>query len=93
MAQWWPEKRPACGRFCCGTGNFGVKPGLVEGVFQNVLFLTTFSGISMNFLVVEALVSIALALSALMAKPWVVRQRTGNCGWVGCSFRCRRGMG
>jgi hypothetical protein len=67
---------------CCGTGNFGVKPGLVEGVFQNVLFLTTFSGISMNFLVAEALDSIAPALSALMAMPWVVRQRTGNSGWV-----------
>jgi steroid 5-alpha reductase family enzyme len=67
---------------CCGTGNFGVKPGLVEGVFQNVLFLTTFSGISMNILVVEALVSMALALSGLMAMAWVVQQRAGNSGWV-----------
>jgi hypothetical protein len=30
---------------CCETGNFGAKPGLVRGIFQNVLFLATFSGI------------------------------------------------
>ena len=30
----------------------------------------------------EALVVIALALSILMAVAWVVRQRTGNSGWV-----------
>lgn len=30
----------------------------------------------------EALVAIALALSILMAFAWVVRQRTGNSGWV-----------
>jgi steroid 5-alpha reductase family enzyme len=59
-----------------------VKPGLVEGVFQNVLFLTTFNGFRMNFLVLEALVSIALALSALMATAWLVQQRTGNPGWI-----------
>lgn len=30
----------------------------------------------------EALVAIALALSILMAIAWVVRERTGNSGWV-----------
>jgi steroid 5-alpha reductase family enzyme len=36
----------------------------------------------MKFLVLEALVLIALALSALMALAWLVQQRTGNSGWV-----------
>jgi steroid 5-alpha reductase family enzyme len=36
----------------------------------------------MIFLVLEALVSIALVLSALMAMAWVVQQRTGSSGWV-----------
>jgi steroid 5-alpha reductase family enzyme len=36
----------------------------------------------MILLVLEALVSIALALSALMATAWAVQQRTGNSGWV-----------
>src|SRR5215469_18902779 len=31
---------------------------------------------------IEALVAIALALSILMAFAWVVRERTGNSGWV-----------
>jgi steroid 5-alpha reductase family enzyme len=33
-------------------------------------------------LFLEAVVAIALALSALMALAWVVQQRTGNSGWV-----------
>lgn len=36
----------------------------------------------MTFLVLKALVLIALALSVLMAVAWVVQQRTGNSGWV-----------
>jgi steroid 5-alpha reductase family enzyme len=36
----------------------------------------------MIFLYLKALVSKALALSALMAMAWVVQQRTGNSGWV-----------
>jgi steroid 5-alpha reductase family enzyme len=36
----------------------------------------------MTIFYLEALVVIALALSILMAFAWVVRQRTGNSGWV-----------
>jgi steroid 5-alpha reductase family enzyme len=36
----------------------------------------------MLVLYLEALVFIALALSALMAMAWLVQQRTGNSGWV-----------
>jgi steroid 5-alpha reductase family enzyme len=36
----------------------------------------------MNFLVLEALVSIALVLSALMAMARMVQRRTGSSGWV-----------
>ena len=38
-------------------------------------------GISM-ILYVEALAAIALSLSLLMAGAWMVRERTGNSGWV-----------
>ena len=33
-------------------------------------------------LYVEALAAIALSLSLLMAGAWMVRERTGNSGWV-----------
>src|ERR1700756_4406726 len=36
----------------------------------------------MTIFYLEALVVIALALSILMAFAWVVRERTGNSGWV-----------
>src|SRR5580704_4484971 len=36
----------------------------------------------MTIFYLEALVAIALALSILMAFAWVVRERTGNSGWV-----------
>jgi steroid 5-alpha reductase family enzyme len=36
----------------------------------------------MTVLYLEALVAIALSLSILMAFAWVVRQQTGNSGWV-----------
>jgi steroid 5-alpha reductase family enzyme len=36
----------------------------------------------MTFLVLAALPSMALALSALMAIAWMLQQRTGNSGWV-----------
>ena len=36
----------------------------------------------MNVIYVEALVTIALWLSILMALAWIVQQRTGNSGWV-----------
>jgi steroid 5-alpha reductase family enzyme len=36
----------------------------------------------MTVLYLEALVLMALALSALMAVAWMVQQRTGNSGWV-----------
>jgi steroid 5-alpha reductase family enzyme len=36
----------------------------------------------MNVTYVEALVTIALWLSILMALAWIVQQRTGNSGWV-----------
>jgi steroid 5-alpha reductase family enzyme len=36
----------------------------------------------MTIFYLEALVAIALALSILMAFAWMVRERTGNSGWV-----------
>lgn len=36
----------------------------------------------MTLLYLQALLMIAVALSALMALAWVVQQRTGNSGWV-----------
>jgi len=36
----------------------------------------------MTVLYLEALVAMALSLSALMAVAWIVQQRTGNSGWV-----------
>jgi len=36
----------------------------------------------MTALYLEALVAMALSLSALMAVAWIVQQRTGNSGWV-----------
>ena len=36
----------------------------------------------MTIFYLEALVAITLALSILMAFAWVVRERTGNSGWV-----------
>jgi hypothetical protein len=49
MAQWWPEKRPVYGRLAAKPGNFGAKPGLVRGGFQNVPLLVTFGGNSACF--------------------------------------------
>src|SRR5215470_4474113 len=36
----------------------------------------------MTIFYLEVLVAIAFALSVLMAFAWVVRERTGNSGWV-----------
>src|SRR5256885_17254197 len=36
----------------------------------------------MTFFYLEALAAIAVSLSILMAGAWVVRERTGNSGWV-----------
>ena len=36
----------------------------------------------MTALYLEALGGIAASLSVLMARAWVVQQRTGNSGWV-----------
>ena len=65
-----------------GTGNFGVKPGLVRSVFHKPSMSPAFNGQLHDHFVFWGLAAIAVALSVLMAGAWLVRQRTGNSGWV-----------
>ena len=65
-----------------GTGNFGVKPGLVRSVFHKPSMSPAFNGQLHDHFVFRGLAAIAVALSALMAGAWLVLQRTGNSGWV-----------
>jgi cyclopropane-fatty-acyl-phospholipid synthase len=74
-----PGKKTSCASFVAGTGNFGVKPGLVSSVFHESLMSP---GHCMMFLYLEALAAIAVALSVLTTGAWLVQQRTGNSGWV-----------
>ena len=65
-----------------GTGNFGVKPGLVRSVFHKPSMSPAFNGQLHDHFVFWGLAAIAVALSVLMAGAWLVQQRTGNSGWV-----------
>src|SRR5438874_594836 len=77
MAQAGAEKRCG-GRFRPASGVAALKPAA-----RDIRIIgRPLSDLAMALSFLLALISIAIALSVLMALAWVVQQRTGNSGWV-----------